>query len=439
MGILDMFKASENEQLKNYNEKLKKEIDELKGENNNLKQLLTPEHRDLVKLKEEIKRLLNDKQNIRNEIEEIKKEKEKIEFDIKTRKNDLVIMNEEILMQEFGIYECNLDLGDSEFYKNKINEIKNKQKAMIKDKSAVDFFDAWTVDGSKVKGRKMTNDNIKQILMAFNIECDNLIAKVKYNNIGSIEKRIEKTFERLNKINETNRVSLTVQYLTSRLEELELVYAYQVKKQEEKEEQKRIRAELREQAKIQKELEEARKNIIKDLTHFKNALRNIEDQLTKNDISEEERRLLELKKEELKLKIQDGNNNLKDIDYRQENQKAGYVYIISNIGSFGENVYKIGMTRRLDPMDRVNELGDASVPFKFDVHAMIFSEDAPKLENALHKAFDDKKVNMVNKRREFFKVTLDEIEQVVKANFDKTIEFKKIPEAEQFRISEKMR
>ena len=439
MGILDMFKANENEQLKNDNEKLKKENDELKGENNNLKQLLTPEHRDLVKLKEEIKRLLNDKQNIRNEIEELKKEKEKIEFDIKTRKNDLVIMNEEILMQEFGIYECNLDLGDSEFYKNKINEIKNKQKAMIKDKSAVDFFDAWTVDGSKVKGRKMTNDNIKQILMAFNIECDNLIAKVKYNNIGSIEKRIEKTFERLNKINETNRVSLTVQYLTSRLEELELVYAYQVKKQEEKEEQKRIRAELREQAKIQKELEEARKNIIKDLTHFKNALRNIEDQLTKNDISEEERRLLELKKEELKLKIQDGNNNLKDIDYRQENQKAGYVYIISNIGSFGENVYKIGMTRRLDPMDRVNELGDASVPFKFDVHAMIFSEDAPKLENALHKAFDDKKVNMVNKRREFFKVTLDEIEQVVKANFDKTIEFKKIPEAEQFRISEKMR
>ena len=112
--------------------------------------------------------------------------------------------------------------------------------------------------------------------------------------------------------------------------------------------------------------------------------------------------------------------------------KRGHVYVISNIGSFGENVYKIGMTRRLEPEDRVKELGDASVPFSFDIHAMIFSEDAPKLEAALHNQFEQHKVNMVNPRKEFFNVTLDEIKNVVKSNhIDAT--FIDIPEAEEYR------
>lgn len=145
------------------------------------------------------------------------------------------------------------------------------------------------------------------------------------------------------------------------------------------------------------------------------------------------------KKAEFENVLADIEKSLSDIDYRQANIRAGYVYIISNIGAFGENVYKIGMTRRLNPQDRVDELGDASVPFKFDVHAMIFSEDAPALEAALHRAFEDKKLNMVNQRREFFNVTLDEIKEVVRKNYDKTVEFIDIPDAEQYRVSKKMR
>ena len=140
-----------------------------------------------------------------------------------------------------------------------------------------------------------------------------------------------------------------------------------------------------------------------------------------------------LKKSEIESHLQHIDQEIKDIDYREANQKAGYVYIISNIGSFGEGIYKIGMTRRLDPQDRVDELGDASVPFKFDVHAMIFSDDAPALEAALHRAFDSRKVNMVNNRKEFFRVTLDEIEDVVKKSYDKTVEFTRLPQAEQYR------
>lgn len=120
---------------------------------------------------------------------------------------------------------------------------------------------------------------------------------------------------------------------------------------------------------------------------------------------------------------------------RELNTRAGYVYIISNIGSFGKDIYKIGMTRRLEPMDRVKELGSASVPFEFDVHAMIFSEDAPKLENQLHHHFKEFEVNKVNPRKEFFKVSLREIEKVVLENYNGTVTFTEIAKAEQYRRS----
>lgn len=155
--------------------------------------------------------------------------------------------------------------------------------------------------------------------------------------------------------------------------------------------------------------------------------------------TDEQKADLEQKKAEIEAQLGEIDKNIKDIDYRESNAKAGYVYIISNIGAFGENVYKIGMTRRLDPQERIDELSDASVPFNFDIHAMIFSDNAPALEASLHKAFENKKLNMVNQRREFFNVTLDEIKAVVMKNFDKSVEFIEVPEAEQYRTSLKMK
>ena len=138
-------------------------------------------------------------------------------------------------------------------------------------------------------------------------------------------------------------------------------------------------------------------------------------------------------------KIKELNDKLKQLDAdkatvleREANARAGYVYIISNLGSFGQDVYKIGMTRRLEPMDRIKELGSASVPFEFDVHAMIFSDDAPALETALHQAFEKQSVNRVNLRKEFFKVSLDDIEKVVKENFNNTVKFTRIPIAKEY-------
>lgn len=425
MGLGDLFGSSKNKQLE---EKIKE-----------LEKLLPSESGQMVDLKQEIIKLTSSKNSLKEEIISLEKEKLKLKLEIQEYKKKLIVFDEDILYQDFALYQPIYDFANSEQYKTRLEDIRRIQKGLIKDQKAINFYDGWTVNGSKAEGKKMINNNIKQILRCFNTECEVSIMKVKYNNIDSMESRIEKSFDSLNKIFEGEKVSITQNFLNLKLDELHLAHEYELKKQEEKEEQKRINAELREQAKLERELQEAKKIVQKEQNHFQQALDKIRLALSSKNASEEQKQLLLEKEKELSKKLNEITTQLNDIDYRASNQRAGYVYIISNIGAFGENVYKIGMTRRLEPQERVDELGDASVPFNFDIHAMIFTEDAPKLENALHKAFENKKVNMINSRREFFNVTLEEIEKVVKANFDKTVEFTKIAQAQQYRESLKLK
>jgi uncharacterized protein YoxC len=358
--------------------------------------------------------------NLKNQIEEKKKE--------------FIQLDEEVLLQSFALYKPKYEFEHSEQYAQKLSEIRDKQKAMIKGGTAATGSQDWTVNGSKSEGRKMVNDMIKLMLRSFNNECDMCVSNAKFNNIDSCEKKIGTTYDAVIKLGRIMNVVISAQYKKLKLEELYLAYEYQLKKQEEKEEQKRIKEQLREEARLQREIEEARRTIEKEQKHYNNALEQVKKQMEacKN---ETEKALLLEKMNEINSKLEEIDKNIKDIDYRAANQKAGYVYVISNIGAFGENIYKIGMTRRLEPEERIDELGDASVPFDFDVHVMIFSDDAPKLESALHKAFETRKINMINNRREFFNVSLDEIESVVKANHDKTVEFIKTADAAEYRQS----
>ena len=304
---------------------------------------------------------------------------------------------------------------------------------MIKAKTAVSGATEWRVNGSAAQGKKMVSDTQKLLLRAFNAECDDVIEHVKYSNIEPSEKRITSSRDAISKLGNIMSISITPAYYKSKIDELYLAFEYQQKKQQEKEDQKEAKARMREEAKLAKEIEAQRLKLEKEQTHYQNALKKITVQL--ESASDEERAAIEEKKKQIEEQLSSIDQAFKDVDYRAANQKAGYVYIISNIGAFGENVFKIGMTRRLDPMERVDELGDASVPFNFDVHAMIFSDDAPKLEAALHNAFADRRLNFVNQRREFFDVTIDEIKEVVKKNFDKSVEFVELAPAEQYRQS----
>lgn len=420
MSLADLFKAKENAQLKS-------RISELES-------MLTPELRDLDNIRKQLQDSEKDIASKKAEIGTLNTQIAQIQAEIQAARQNLVETNEAVLMQEFGLYEPRFDFTRSDAYKEKLASVRAKQKELIKSKTAATGNTNWTVNNSAVKGRKMVADMQKLLLRAFNSECDEIVSKVKFNNIEASEKRITASKDAISKLGEMMGISITYQYYKLKMDELHLAYEYQVKKQEEKEEQRRIREELREQEKLAKEIEEARKKIQKDKNHFENALAQIEKRLS-TETDSEQKAELEAKAAEIKEKLQGLNEELAAVDYREANQKAGYVYIISNIGAFGPDVYKIGMTRRLDPMDRVDELGDASVPFKFDVHAMIFTEDAPKLEAALHHAFEHKKVNMVNNRREFFRVSLDEIKKVIRENHDKTVEFVDIPDAEQYRQS----
>lgn len=438
MGFFDFLKKKEFAEI----ETLKKDLD---AANERCKELSKFE--DIADLDKEKESILT---SIKEEKDKFEQEKKQNEDTIKSleeqiaslikeceeKKSQIIELDDTILLQDFGMYSPVYDFANLEMYKGRLDEIRQQQKNMILAKTAASCSRVWTVDGSLSKGQAMTNQNIKQIVRCFNDECDVLISKVKFNNVMAYIEKIHKSADALNRMNTKNAVSLSSDYVELKVQELKLAYEYARKKQDEKEEQRRIREQMREEARLQKEIEEARKDIEKEQKHYANALEKINKQLVSCD--DEERNLLLEKKAEIEKHLGELQTAIKDIDYREANKRAGYVYVISNIGSFGENVYKIGMTRRLDPMERVDELGDASVPFKFDVHAMIFSDDAPALETALHHAFENKKVNMVNARREFFNVTLDEIEDVVRKNYDKTVDFIKIPQAEQYRESKKI-
>lgn len=354
--------------------------------------------------------------------------------ELEEKRSQILVFDETIMLETFALYQPKFKFLTSDEYKQKLVEIRVQQKQLIKEDKAVYGTQDWTVNGSHSEGKKMVGDMKKLLLRSFNNECDYCVDNVKFNNIESHEKRIEKSFETLNKLGTIMKAGITQEYKKLKYDELHLAYEYQRKKEEEKEAAKKAREELREQQKLERELREARERIAKEKKHFKTAIAELETKL-KDTSDETEKALILENLEKAQKQYAELDNEEKVIDYREQNAKAGYVYIISNIGSFGKGIYKIGMTRRLEPMERVEELGDASVPFGFDVHALVFSDNAPALEAKLHEHFYNRRVNKLNNRKEFFKADINEIERVIKEHYDKVVDVMKEAPAEQYRES----
>ena len=392
----------------------------------------TKEYSNIISIDEEIIKSQKEKEKIDKTIADLKQsyKEKKIIFDKLLKQ--VAIYDEEIELAELGFYKPSFDFDTSEEYKEEIIKVKSLQKEMISAKTAIYATTEWTVEGSKAKGRTMTNRGIRLTARAFNNECDSATSNIAWNNIERMEQRIIKAFEAINKLNESNHIVIEYDYLKLKIKELKLTHEYKEKKHDEKEEQAEIRRQMREETKLQQEVEKAQKDEEKYQKLLDKAKNEAEkasgDKLNK---LQESIKALNLDLEEARVK----NERAKSM---AQQTKSGHVYVISNIGSFGENVYKIGMTRRLEPLDRVKELGDASVPFIFDVHAMIYSDDAPALENSLHKLFDSQRVNLVNSRKEFFKVTLEEIEAQAK-KISSNVEFIKTAEAKDYTESKAIR
>lgn len=385
---------------------------------------------------EEIKKISDEKDKIKAEFT-IKKERLTSEYEKAHRiydklQREIGLLEESLEMTEFGIYKPHFDFGSSDEYRRQLEILSDNEKKMVRSNSAIVCDTEWTVSGSKADGRKMTKQTHKLMLRAFNGECDAALAKVRWDNATKMEERIRKAFETINKSGEVNRSHITNPYLELKIKELRLTFEYQEKIKQEKDEQRQIQEEMREEEKARREIARAKEDAEKEEARYQKALEKAREEAQK--ASGDKLDKLNKKVQQLEAQLKAAQEMKERAISRAQITKSGHVYIISNIGSFGENVLKIGMTRRLEPLDRVKELGDASVPFSFDVHAIAYSENAPDLENRLHKHFETKRINLVNNRKEFFSINLDDIENwSKKSGID--LRLTKIAEARDYRES----
>jgi hypothetical protein len=313
----------------------------------------------------------------------------------------VAIYDERLAFSELGVYEPHFDFTDTEEFKQRIRQVRDQQKAMISAKLAAVCPREWTVDGSKAKGATMINRQIRLTLRAFNNECDAAIANVRWNNVVAMEKRVLSAADAINKENSSLDLSISDSYVKLKIEELRLTHEYREQQKREREERAELVRAEREEKKLLAELEASEREEAKYQALLEKARKEADSEGSRKRI------------EELEVALAEAHAASERARAMAEMTKCGYVYIISNVGSFGEEVVKIGLTRRLDPDDRVRELGDASVPFSFDTHAMIYSDAAPSLEAALHREFADRRINTSNMRKEFFRVALDEVEAAV--------------------------
>jgi hypothetical protein len=351
-------------------------------------------------------------------------------------KEEVAALEENVEAMTYGLYKPHYSFETSDEFKQELDRIYDAKKAMIREGTAASCVIEWTVNNSKVEGRKMTKQNIKVILRAFNGEVDAAVAKVAWNNVTKMEERVRKSFEAINATGTANRISISTSYLEICLSEVRATYEYERKKYEEKEEQRRIREQMRDEERAVREAERAEQEAASEETRYEKALARARTDLEK--AHGEQLDAANEKVADLERKLAEAHEKMQRAKSLAEQTRSGHVYVLSNVGSFGDRTFKIGMTRRLDPMDRVAELGDASVPFPFDVHAMMFSEDAPGLENAFHKAFADQRVNLINLRKEYFKVSLEEIETFAQSQ-SVSVQFTKLAEAREYRETLAMR
>lgn len=369
--------------------------------------LLADAQRRADSLKQEIRRMTSEKQQLSEE---------------------LAALDTEALSSMVKI-DAWMDLKSDEI-KNQLVMLRGRQDDMVKLRDAALLLDSLMAE-------REIKTQVKQMLRCFNAECANILGGVTVKNVDAARSKIQRSFDAINKIFLPDGVQISAAYLSAKYEELSLIYAYMVKEEEEKEQRRAIREQMVEEEKVRREIEREKQKLDKEEAQFRGEVNKLMSymQKAKDDV---ERQLYIDKINELETKLKALETDKQNVLDREQNTRAGFVYIISNIGSFGERVFKIGMTRRLEPMDRIAELSSASVPFPFDVHAMIFSDDAPGLENILHNHFDDFRINKVNLRKEFFHVDLDDIKRVVLENHNATVKFVDVPDAIEYRETLKL-
>ncbi|WP_241979952.1 DUF4041 domain-containing protein [Cryobacterium sp. TMT4-31] len=336
---------------------------------------------------------------------------------------EIVNLRDSVLLQEFGLYDNEHPAESSVSLATELESLRTQIKQAVREGQATTATTGFTFNNSTAKGGKFVRDMSKLMLRSYNAEAENCLKSVRAGNLATAQKRLGTTVDQVERLGGMIDLHITPYYHRLRLRELEFASRHLQALQVEKELERERREELRQQKQAEQELAREKEKLEKERSHYANVLATL---IENGDAEGAER---------MRAQLADVDRAIENVDYRAANIKAGYVYVISNIGSFGPEVVKIGMTRRLVPMDRVHELGDASVPFRFDVHALFFADNALAVEAMLHQHFADRRLNRVNLRREYFRATPAEVLEVLNAHRVEVLEYTVEPEAAEFRSS----
>ncbi|MDE8670873.1 DUF4041 domain-containing protein [Pseudarthrobacter sp. H3Y2-7] len=322
------------------------------------------------------------------------------------------------MLQEVGIYRYHHPLENAASFRERLDDVETRIAELVKLGQAIVKSNLFTFNNSLAKGRRMTEDLAKLMLRAYNAEADNSIRSLKLGNVVTAKRRLDASRLAIAKLGALMEMHISDEFHAMRVEEIELTADWLMKKQEEKEAEREEKARLREERRVERELAEERARLDKERAHLLNALNAM--------------RASGQRDPDLELRLELIDEAIAQNDFRAANIRAGYVYVISNRGAFGEDVVKIGLTRRLEPTERVAELSGASVPFRFDIHTLFFSEDAVTLENELHKHFATRAVNQANPRKEFFFATPSEVRDVLVQKVGNLLEFSEQADATEY-------
>jgi len=333
----------------------------------------------------------------------------------------LIELDDARILQAVGIYRFHHPLETAAAYKERLAELETRIAGVVRDDRAIEKSELFTFNNSLAQGRRMTSDLARLMLRAYNAEADNALRTLRAGNAVTATRRLEASRVAIAKLGKLMEMRISDAFHSLRVEEIELTADWLMKKQLEREEAREERARLREEQRVQKELDDERARLDKERAHLVNALAVLTSR-GETDL-------------DLVSRLDEVIGAIADNDFRAANIRAGYIYVISNEGAFGPGVVKIGLTRRLKPTERINELSGASVPFRFDVHTLFFSEDAVTLENELHRHFAGRALNQTNSRKEFFFATPGEVREVLLSKVGNLLEFSDAAEAVEFRQS----
>ena len=384
---------------------------------------LERQQKENEQLRQRIDEVLHSEQQLKVEMERTTKEMEQAKKDFNELQQQL---EDETYVSQCGFYtdlnQLVFTYGSTIEYKQAIENNLQQQKEMIENKTVC----KWQDNALYYNTKKQIENTTKLVIRCFNSECNTTINNMGRSSLETVTRKIQKSFDQINSLVKANKVQMSDEFLKLKLEEAKLVFEQQLKNKEEKELEAQRRAELREQEKLEKEIQKEKDKALKEKQQYLKEMARLAKQ------KQQTQELLD-RIAELEAQVNAIDETIDSLDERGSvTCKAGWVYIISQPGS---DEVKIGTTRRLDPYERINELGSASVPFKFNTHAVLFAEDAFALENQLHKYFNEKRVNKANVRKEFFTVTPQEVAEYVHNNIDKHVEFDFNPVNEEYEMS----